>query len=66
MENDLMWIVERLPAFLLGAGCASLVIAALLEARRERARAMDLTIHRKGADGDWAEVQRRRVAEGAR
>lgn len=62
MNPDTAWILMRfLPSFLLGAGCAAVVIVAVLEARREREISVTRYVKR---DGQLVEMERRRVAEG--
>lgn len=61
MNPETAWFLMRfLPSFLLGAGCAAVVIAAVLESRRERE--MEITRYVK-RDGQLVEMERRRVAE---
>lgn len=63
MDPDMAWMLERAPAFLLGVGCGALLITAFIQARRERA--LQVSVYRL-ENGEFAEPQRRRVAEGAR
>lgn len=63
MNPDTIWLVSRLPIFLLGLGIGALLTAALREARRERV--LRVGIYRHDADGQLREMERRRVAEGA-